>query len=531
MYNNIKRKITVFKQNGMKLRYVISLLVLIVILLTTFVNWYSSNLLFQETLAEKYLNKNYEYAQKMSLDTSVLIDDMRISLLNLAKTIGTENFTQEDMDKWIRANSSYFNSIFSADDTGVVQMMSPLDAGKSIMIGMKIEDDMMKQFLKEKKPIVSNPYISQAGNYLILISHPIFDETGTYKGLVAGTVYIYGDNSLMRLLAKHDLLDDSSSFVVDQNGMIIFHKDPSKVNTQLDNQVILNKLTNKKGGSIQSSDNAGNDYFTGYAYMPNTGWGIVSQTPVTIMNQPLKELSIKMIVNSLPLLIILLVLTVLVANRIASPLTRLAEFSRQSITKGNTHETTNKIHIKSKITEVKQLYYDIQEHLQILTDQNQKDGLTGLANRRTFDSQIKEWVDHQIPFSLIMLDIDRFKKVNDTYGHLVGDDVLKFLAKLLQESCRTNDRCFRYGGEEFIILLKNIDANQAYDIAERLRIKIEQTVSPTGEPINISLGITSFKENDIHPTPIIERADTALYHSKETGRNKTTVYEQIKSLK
>ena len=138
--------------------------------------------------------------------------------------------------------------------------------------------------------------------------------------------------------------------------------------------------------------------------------------------------------------------------------------------------------IKSTIYEVKQLYHsidlafqEIKDHINQLDTAIQTDALTGLANRRTFDLVINEQIQNHSPFSLIFLDIDFFKKVNDTFGHLVGDDVLKFLSHTMQELTRDGDLCFRYGGEEFAIIVPYGDHDTAIDIAERLRMKVEST--------------------------------------------------------
>ncbi|RHW32759.1 sensor domain-containing diguanylate cyclase [Lysinibacillus yapensis] len=516
------------KHNGMKLRYIISMLVLLTILLTTLVTGYSMKAVLNETLTENYLNKNYEYAKKTALDTSVLIEEMKENVENLSKSIADGNFTQEKMNQWYLANGNSFNSIFSTDDQGVVLWMSPLKIGNNkVHPGTQLRDPLMNKALEERRPFISSPYLVQSGNLLILISHPVYDDQGTYKGTVGGTVYINGENTMNSLLGNQVILDNSSSFIVDHQGTIIFHTNKKDINVNIAEYPIMDIISKKESGSAKFIGNEDIEYFTGYAYLENTDWVVVSQTPVSIMENPLEELTKKVIINSLPLLIIILIAALIISSRISTPLTKLAVFSRNAIVNGKVHETNKQIQLKSSISEVRQLYHDIQEHIQLLTDQNQKDGLTGLSNRRIFDSQIKDWVETKTPFAVIMFDIDRFKLVNDTYGHLVGDDVLKYVANILQDYCREDDGCFRYGGEEFILLLKGIQTEEAVQIAEKLRTGIANTISPTGEPITISLGITVLRDEDHHPKTIIERADTALYHSKQTGRNRTTIYEQI----
>ena len=225
-------------------------------------------------------------------------------------------------------------------------------------------------------------------------------------------------------------------------------------------------------------------------------------------------------------------LAIMISRSISRPLHILAKYTETIINpKGKMNVEFPKI--KSTIYEVKQLYnsidlafQEIKDHINQLDTAIQTDALTGLANRRTFDLVINEQIQNHSPFSLIFLDIDFFKKVNDTFGHLVGDDVLKFLSHTMQELTRDGDLCFRYGGEEFAIIVPYGDRDTAIDIAERLRSKVESTESPTGEYITISLGIAIYPEHGQDSKEMISAADEAMYTSKVEGRNKTTFYSK-----
>ena len=127
---------------------------------------------------------------------------------------------------------------------------------------------------------------------------------------------------------------------------------------------------------------------------------------------------------------------------------------------------------------------------------------------------------------MIMIDIDLFKKVNDTYGHLVGDDVLKYLSRMIEQHTSEDNLCFRYGGEEFGMLLVDTNIEEAFIVAEQLRKMVAETINPTGKPITISIGISSSRVEDQHPEEIIKRADAALFQSKMDGRNRTTCYNE-----
>jgi two-component system cell cycle response regulator len=155
------------------------------------------------------------------------------------------------------------------------------------------------------------------------------------------------------------------------------------------------------------------------------------------------------------------------------------------------------------------------------------DGLTKLHNHRYFQDELARAFDesqrYQRPLSLVMIDIDFFKKINDTYGHAVGDDVLKGVARLYHDSVRSTDLVARYGGEEFTVMMPETTLNDAILFAEKIRALIESTALETQAgvvPATISLGVASVPHSRIHtPKELIVAADKALYRAKKNGRN------------
>lgn len=150
------------------------------------------------------------------------------------------------------------------------------------------------------------------------------------------------------------------------------------------------------------------------------------------------------------------------------------------------------------------------------------DELTGIYNRKFLNKTLEDMVHKNEKFSLLMLDIDHFKAVNDTYGHDVGDEVLKALAKTVQGSIRDKDIFCRWGGEEFMIVLKGAYIDSIEMIANKIRKNIEEMHFKDIPQITSSFGATVYLPNDSSYT-LIKRADNALYESKETGRNKVTL--------
>ncbi len=151
---------------------------------------------------------------------------------------------------------------------------------------------------------------------------------------------------------------------------------------------------------------------------------------------------------------------------------------------------------------------------------------TGLFNRRTLEKDIEKIHKAKIPYSLLVGDVDNFKKINDTYGHLVGDEVLKIVGDVLKNYVRKNTKCYRYGGEEFVIVLPYANRHGANVVGERLRGVIENRAFqlPDGSYLHftISFGGTEREGNEDFST-VFARADKALYEAKKSGKNRTVI--------
>ena len=164
------------------------------------------------------------------------------------------------------------------------------------------------------------------------------------------------------------------------------------------------------------------------------------------------------------------------------------------------------------------------------------DGLTGLTNHRTFQDRFAQLLEragrHGHHASLLLCDVDFFKKVNDGYGHPVGDEVLRRVARVLAEVARKIDITARYGGEEFAVVLESSNAEQARQVGERIRQEVGKLVVDTEKgplKVTMSVGIASFPDDTRERAVLIERADLALYHAKHSGRNQVVTYQQFQA--
>jgi diguanylate cyclase (GGDEF)-like protein len=183
-----------------------------------------------------------------------------------------------------------------------------------------------------------------------------------------------------------------------------------------------------------------------------------------------------------------------------------------------------------------------------LLDYSELDTLTALLNRKTFDEQLLQFVGESRPPDasnpnmtqplnrrslrpgayhwLAVLDIDHFKRINDQFGHLIGDEILILIGQLLSRGFRLQDKLFRFGGEEFVVLLRAVTEADIHGVLERFRRKVAESPFPQVGQVTVSIGYTRIESTDL-PTVAIDHADSALYYAKRNGRNAVFCYETL----
>lgn len=192
--------------------------------------------------------------------------------------------------------------------------------------------------------------------------------------------------------------------------------------------------------------------------------------------------------------------------------------------------STLKLQLEESKHEIEQLRSEVKK----AREEALSDGLTGLINRKGFDLAVaaclERHTDDTVGPSLFITDIDNFKRVNDTYGHLLGDKVIRAIAKILSDNIKNKDIAARFGGEEFIVLLPDTPLDGARQLAEKIRVAIQKLSIKRADKneavtnITVSLGVTSYRKGE-PVSEFIARADNALYQSKNGGRNRVTAAE------
>ena len=216
------------------------------------------------------------------------------------------------------------------------------------------------------------------------------------------------------------------------------------------------------------------------------------------------------------------------------PITGTSEFMYQNCTFIPVADTKGEVNslciIVYDVSDVAVSKIELQKANQRLKEFSRKDGLTGLFNRGYWEHQLlqefKRQQRAQQPTSLIMMDIDHFKSVNDTHGHTIGDDVIRMVAAVIRDTLRATDVAGRYGGEEFAVILPDTTGEDAVTLAERLRVHVEEQVLKSEDmslQVTISLGVASWNAELSSHSEWISLADQALYQSKDLGRNRVSL--------
>ncbi len=480
----------------------------------------------EQVLIESRLKLNHAYATKVAAATgdylASAMQQLRFSAKEASKIIDIPQSLDSEAQRLFE-QSENFDSVVVVNANGKVLSTAPYNAQ---IDGKVIATPGVLEALERKAPTITKPYMSAAGNLLIVLSQPIFSASGQYLGYVGGSLYLGRANILDRLLGEHYYSDGSYLYAVDEDRRILYHPDPKRINTIVGSNSIIDAVLAGESGRLKANNSQGIEMLAGYAPLAAVGWGIVAQCPTDVALAPLGTLMLGVLKDTaLPALIILL-LAWWMARLISRPLTALAEGAREL----DQPETAEKIeNVESWYFEASQLKKAMLEGMNLfqhrivkLNLDAQTDPMTHLLNRRGQEMALDALVQSNQDFSIIAVDIDHFKAVNDTWGHDTGDLVIKRLADAMRACSRDEDLLCRSGGEEFLMLLPATPLEDAVHVAERLRAFVDDIRDMPGPGhITISLGVAYWAPGKESLDALLKRADDALYRAKRAGRNRT----------
>jgi len=510
------------------LKNLIILLAFFVAFITLANGFFANYQVQRNQLLKHTLETNHAYTQKLAAATNNFIEAALQQLAYTAKiaenNLDNQTLLTAEVER-LHLQTSSFNSVAIVNNEGYALAVSPNTLG---ILGDKLVSAGVLETLQAKKPLVTTPYLSTVGNLLVLISYPLLDSSGNYLGYVGGTIYLKEKSILNDLLGNHFHKDGSYIYVVDKNKKIIYHPSQKRVGSYVENNEAINSVVKSISGATQVTNSLGIEMLAGFSPITTTNWGVVAQRPVTATLSSLDDLMKRVVYRTLPLALFTFFIIWLLANYISRPLRQLATTAKE-MDSPNAH--TNLTEVNSWYFESKELKQAMLKGLGLLNTQiNQlkqdaaTDPLTGAFNRRSLQLLLKQLEQKNIPFSVLAIDIDHFKKVNDTFGHAAGDKALIELTQIMRQISRTEDLIARTGGEEFLLILPNTSSISAQTIAERLRKLVAQTqLDPIGS-IQVSIGIATLSANNNSSDEVLNQADEALYQAKRLGRNRCEVY-------
>lgn len=464
---------------------------------------------------------------------------------------------QQQLDQ-VKTSYKYYAWIGIADPDGQVavaanQLLQGADVSerpwfihgsKQVYLG-----DVHKAVLLAKKIKAINPNEPMR---FIDFATPIYDpHTKKLKGVLA----VHADWSWASHVLSSSLSENSAQrgievFIVNQQGEILY---PFKSIGQVQPPV------SKKHKANYFVDNWSEDQQYLTTDVPvlsqtqmNLGWHVVIRQPMSMALTEVKSLQHKILAIGFILSLLLLLLTYKLANRFSRPIETLAQ-SAHAVEKG---QEDIRFETQTSIREIKGLSQSLQSMTDTLLTQKHQlldanatleqkvaerthelqvanvelahiaryDALTGLHNRRAFNDYLSYLFTQtsrtEQTYAVLLMDIDFFKKVNDSFGHEVGDQVLQRVAEILPTTLRITDFVARLGGEEFIALLPATTLEGAMHLAEKIRSTIEQESIIDNHPVSLSIGVSLAQVDDADMNDAIRRADQCLYRAKQQGRNR-----------
>lgn len=506
------------------LRGLILVFVLLSVVATLCNSLYVAYRVQREALIHSTLEANGAYAAKVASSIAEFLGAAHQHLSYSASVLADHWAEPEVMRREamrLQAQDTDFNSVTILNADGQVLQAYPQTLQ---IVGATLQSPGIQHALQERRPLVSEVYVSAAGNLVVFISQPVFSASGAFLGIVGGSVYLLEQSAFHTIISRHFHHDGTFAFVADGHRRLLYHPDPKRIGEVLGWSLTVDAALRGESGTLQGDNYKGVPMLAGYARVPDANWAVVVQQPRERSLAPLGQLMRDMIVGMIPAGLLGLVLILVVTTLIARPLRQLSAAADQ-LAAPDTTERLNRVHawyrdaaaIRQAMLAGVQL---LQQKLGQLSHEAQSDPLTGLANRRAMAATL-EMLDQAVRgYSVLALDIDHFKRVNDTFGHDAGDVALRSVADILEQNSRSGDLACRSGGEEFALILPDTSLETARMIAQRIRAHLEQTEVPQVGRLTMSIGVACRDADAATASSVLKVADERLYAAKQSGRNK-----------
>ncbi|MBB1486805.1 sensor domain-containing diguanylate cyclase [Oceanospirillum sediminis] len=506
--------------NLRRLILILALFGVAVTLLNTFIASYQVQ---KQLLLDNTLEANRVYSSKLSANIERFLQNaqhqLQFSAYKAKDHFNNLNWLKDEAYRVVRQDLSFDSVIIVDRNNQIVAAYSDISSGH--IAGVINRDSSSSH---RTAPDVSAPVLSPQGHFFIRISYPIISDQGNYLGFIGGDVYLNQNNNLQHLLGDHDYKDGSYLYVVDQKKRLLHHHDPERIGEEVTNNPAIEAVIAGQNGSLLLTNSKGVSMLAGFAPVPATGWGIVAQRPEKEVLNILSERMEAVAQYTIPCAIATFFMIWLLARVISRPLWQLANSAKHMDTPD---AETGISRIPCWYFEAAQLKRGLSEGISLMQEKISQlhldsltDPLTRLYNRRGMHKIINRCQINSGCLSVIALDIDHFKRVNDTWGHDAGDIVIRTVADVMRDCSRNEDFICRSGGEEFLILLPDTGLSAATGLAERIRTHIEHRhFEAIQSGLTVSCGVALWESGQGKISQTIKQADQALYQAKHQGRN------------
>jgi len=463
---------------------------------------------------------------------------LRPRLSSLEKTVAhrrTKDYLKSVKEKFID-----YEELMVVDSSGNVIVSSYEGESR-----VALPRDWLKR-AQARKSILSRPFFDQTHKTgIMVVAEPIIPVGDRLLGVLAAKINFRGISKILKSYFKNQT---GEIYLVDREGALLVSSQPLSGGFR---ESRLKKRTTallyaREGDRMNYDSYNGVGVVGALKKVSQPDFGVVAEKERKKAYADISDLHNLTIALVAGLLLVIGLMAYLLGLTIVYPLNRLISgsdkvaagdlnFDLPVVSGGEVGRLTRVFNnmvgrLRRSRAELDKINETLRERNKELHELSIRDGLTGLHNRRhlmvTLSKEMSRTKRYKRSMALLMIDIDHFKRYNDTYGHLAGDDVLRTIAVTLEKSLRSSDYSARYGGEEFAIMLPETEPDGAQQMAERLREKVEGasfTWEGRAEKITISIGIALCPENGDDLTSLIGSADAALYQAKKAGRNRVVL--------
>lgn len=483
----------------------------------------------RDALVHSALEANRAYAYKVASSVDEFLHSVHERLTYSSQLQGNDFANQQllkDEARRLQAQDSELSTVLIIDSTGkLVQAYPP-----AAEVDSTVSSDELREALDQRRPLVSDAYIAAGGMRKVFVSQPVFSPTEQFLGIVGGTVELDQRGVMHALIGAHNL-DGSFAFVTDKKRRLLYHPDQHRIGEVLGASETVDAALQGKNGSMETTNFQGVDMLAGFAEVKNANWAVVAQQPREQALAPLGKLMRDMMTKLIPSGVVGLLLIMLSVMLITRPLRELAGHALDLTTKHTTEKLQSINAWYAEAAAIRQALVvqsqQLQQKIGTLNAAADTDLLTGLANRRAMKAALSALDAAGQEYSALALDIDHFKRVNDSFGHDVGDLALQQVAQVIRDCARTSDLACRAGGEEFCLLLPDTGLETARIVAERIRSTLSSTPIAKVGTLTISIGVACRDADTPGAEAILKRADERLYLAKGNGRNRVVAEDSV----